>query len=184
MPIELKVPSVGESITEVIIGTWMKKEGDAVGVDSIILGAIDAVIDDRGRVGITRTVAVAVAAAKTELSNFKASALAADLHVDRVSIGTAIAIVVSIAEAFPVTEAQRRRQLSRRFRIGTVIIWGAVYVADIRQQVVTDEGVAAVENLDTVVLRVVNNVANDLYIIEVVGRFIRDAAGCPKDIRI
>ena len=30
MPIELKVPEVGESITEVMIGTWKKREGDAV----------------------------------------------------------------------------------------------------------------------------------------------------------
>ena len=33
MSIELKVPSVGESITEVEIGEWLKKEGDAVGKD-------------------------------------------------------------------------------------------------------------------------------------------------------
>ena len=37
MPIELKVPSVGESITEVIIGTWMKKEGDAVEMDEPVV---------------------------------------------------------------------------------------------------------------------------------------------------
>ena len=33
MSIELKVPTVGESITEVEIGEWLKKEGDAVGKD-------------------------------------------------------------------------------------------------------------------------------------------------------
>lgn len=37
MPIELKIPSVGESITEVIIGTWMKKEGDAVDEDEPVV---------------------------------------------------------------------------------------------------------------------------------------------------
>ena len=30
MPIELKVPEVGESITEVQIGPWKKQEGDTV----------------------------------------------------------------------------------------------------------------------------------------------------------
>src|SRR4051812_5206628 len=34
MPIELKVPSVGESITEVEIGDWLKHEGDFVEKDA------------------------------------------------------------------------------------------------------------------------------------------------------
>jgi 2-oxoglutarate dehydrogenase E2 component (dihydrolipoamide succinyltransferase) len=33
MALELKIPTVGESITEVEIGQWLKQEGDAVGVD-------------------------------------------------------------------------------------------------------------------------------------------------------
>lgn len=33
MALELKIPAVGESITEVEIGQWLKKEGDTVGVD-------------------------------------------------------------------------------------------------------------------------------------------------------
>jgi len=33
MPVDLKVPSVGESITEVFIGTWLKHEGEAVEKD-------------------------------------------------------------------------------------------------------------------------------------------------------
>jgi 2-oxoglutarate dehydrogenase E2 component (dihydrolipoamide succinyltransferase) len=37
MPIELKVPPVGESITEVQIGDWLKSEGDAVSRDEIIV---------------------------------------------------------------------------------------------------------------------------------------------------
>jgi 2-oxoglutarate dehydrogenase E2 component (dihydrolipoamide succinyltransferase) len=37
MPIELKIPSVGESIKEVIIGTWMKKEGDNVKEDEPVV---------------------------------------------------------------------------------------------------------------------------------------------------
>ena len=33
MPIELKVPEVGESITEVQIGTWKTREGEGVAMD-------------------------------------------------------------------------------------------------------------------------------------------------------
>lgn len=33
MALELKIPAVGESITEVEIGQWLKKEGDTVKVD-------------------------------------------------------------------------------------------------------------------------------------------------------
>ena len=37
MALELKVPEVGESITEVMIGTWKKREGDAVAMDDAIV---------------------------------------------------------------------------------------------------------------------------------------------------
>jgi 2-oxoglutarate dehydrogenase E2 component (dihydrolipoamide succinyltransferase) len=37
MPIELKVPEVGESITEVQIGTWKKREGEGVAIDDSIV---------------------------------------------------------------------------------------------------------------------------------------------------
>ncbi len=37
MPLELKVPEVGESITEVMIGAWKKKEGDAVRTDEPVV---------------------------------------------------------------------------------------------------------------------------------------------------
>jgi len=37
MPIELKVPEVGESITEVQIGPWKKQEGDAVKLDETVV---------------------------------------------------------------------------------------------------------------------------------------------------
>jgi 2-oxoglutarate dehydrogenase E2 component (dihydrolipoamide succinyltransferase) len=37
MRIELKVPEVGESITEVMIGVWKKQEGDAVATDDIVV---------------------------------------------------------------------------------------------------------------------------------------------------
>ncbi|HZM01803.1 MAG TPA: dihydrolipoyllysine-residue succinyltransferase [Candidatus Saccharimonadales bacterium] len=37
MAIELKIPSVGESITEVEIGQWLKREGDAVNKDENVV---------------------------------------------------------------------------------------------------------------------------------------------------
>ncbi len=37
MPVELKIPQVGESITEAQIGKWLKKPGDAVNKDDILV---------------------------------------------------------------------------------------------------------------------------------------------------
>ncbi|MFM8985088.1 MAG: biotin/lipoyl-containing protein [Planctomycetia bacterium] len=37
MALELKVPAVGESITEVMVGTWKKREGDVVAIDDSIV---------------------------------------------------------------------------------------------------------------------------------------------------
>ena len=37
MPVELKVPASGESITEVQIGRWLKKEGDRVERDEVVV---------------------------------------------------------------------------------------------------------------------------------------------------
>jgi len=34
--IELKVPTLGESVTEATVGTWFKKAGDIVSVDEMI----------------------------------------------------------------------------------------------------------------------------------------------------
>ena len=36
--LEIKVPPVGESISEVTIGTWFKNEGDIVKMDEVICG--------------------------------------------------------------------------------------------------------------------------------------------------
>src|SRR5215475_8652312 len=37
MPLELKVPTVGESITEVEIGSWLKKQGETVQKDETVV---------------------------------------------------------------------------------------------------------------------------------------------------
>ena len=36
MPTEIKIPAVGESITEVTIAKWLKKDGEAVKRDEVI----------------------------------------------------------------------------------------------------------------------------------------------------
>ena len=36
MAVEVKVPQLGESVTEAIVASWMKKPGDAVAVDEAI----------------------------------------------------------------------------------------------------------------------------------------------------
>ena len=36
MMIELKVPTLGESVTEATVGTWFKKAGDKIAVDEMI----------------------------------------------------------------------------------------------------------------------------------------------------
>ena len=37
MAVELRDPSLGESIKEVILGQWLKKEGDSVRVDETLI---------------------------------------------------------------------------------------------------------------------------------------------------
>ena len=36
MSLEIKVPPVGESISEVTLSSWIKKDGDAVEMDEVI----------------------------------------------------------------------------------------------------------------------------------------------------
>ena len=38
MATEIKVPTLGESVSEATIGKWFKKPGDAVAVDEAVLG--------------------------------------------------------------------------------------------------------------------------------------------------
>ena len=51
MAIELKVPEVGESITEVMIGVWKKNVGDSVSADeSVVEIESDKTIEKAGKV--------------------------------------------------------------------------------------------------------------------------------------
>jgi 2-oxoglutarate dehydrogenase E2 component (dihydrolipoamide succinyltransferase) len=47
MPVELRVPAVGESITEVQIGDWLKKPGEDAGADeALVVIETDQVTDE------------------------------------------------------------------------------------------------------------------------------------------
>ena len=37
MPVELRIPAVGESVTEALVSRWLKKEGDAVALDEPVV---------------------------------------------------------------------------------------------------------------------------------------------------
>ncbi|HEV3049599.1 MAG TPA: biotin/lipoyl-containing protein, partial [Longimicrobium sp.] len=37
MPVEIRVPPLGESVVEATVGRWTKKEGDAVAKDEILV---------------------------------------------------------------------------------------------------------------------------------------------------
>lgn len=88
MPIELKIPAVGESITEVQIAKWLKAEGDAVAKDEAV-----AVIDSE----------------KTtfDLPSPQAGRMAKILHQEgaTVSVGTVIAQLDSEGAAAPAAKA-------------------------------------------------------------------------------
>ena len=54
MPAEIRVPQMGESITEAVVGPWLKKEGDAIRPDESVVTletekvAVDVVPDEAG----------------------------------------------------------------------------------------------------------------------------------------
>src|SRR5439155_6279486 len=54
MPAEIRVPQMGESITEAVVGPWLKKEGDSIRPDESVVTletekvAVDVVPDEAG----------------------------------------------------------------------------------------------------------------------------------------
>ena len=95
MPIELKIPEVGESITEVQIAEWLKSEGDTVKKDESV-----AVIDSE----------------KTtfELPSPESGTLAKILQQagDTVNVGTVIAHIERDGEPIAPAEKEREREAS------------------------------------------------------------------------
>jgi 2-oxoglutarate dehydrogenase E2 component (dihydrolipoamide succinyltransferase) len=79
--LEIKVPPVGESISEVTIGTWFKKEGDSVKMDEIICGLdsdkatfeltaeADGVLHIKAQEGDTLAIGDLIAVINTKASN-------------------------------------------------------------------------------------------------------------------
>ena len=39
MAVQVKIPSLGESVTEAILGTWLAEEGQAIAVDEVIFSS-------------------------------------------------------------------------------------------------------------------------------------------------
>ena len=37
MPIDVRVPQLGESVVDAIVGTWLKKEGEPVSVGEVLV---------------------------------------------------------------------------------------------------------------------------------------------------
>ena len=74
MAIELKVPSVGESIYEVTIGEWLKREGDYVAKDE----ALVALETDKASLELP---APAGGTLKTQIKKVEGGAINEDLRV-------------------------------------------------------------------------------------------------------
>jgi 2-oxoglutarate dehydrogenase E2 component (dihydrolipoamide succinyltransferase) len=100
MAIELKVPELGESITEVEIGDWFKKEGDQVGKDDPIValesdkatvelsspeaGTISKALKKKGEIAKIGEVIGYLENGKSEVTPAKSEAKAPDqLHTDK-----------------------------------------------------------------------------------------------------
>ena len=70
MPVEIKVPSVGESVTEGILSCWLKKDGDAVHADEPVVELetdkatqeVVAPVDGRLRIAVAEGTTVQVGA--------------------------------------------------------------------------------------------------------------------------
>ncbi|HEU5126223.1 MAG TPA: dihydrolipoyllysine-residue succinyltransferase, partial [Verrucomicrobiae bacterium] len=94
MSIELKVPEIGESITEVEIGEWLKKEGDAVKKDETVValesekatvdlpapedGTISKVLKQKGEVAKVGEVIAHLETGKGESTSTKSETKAAE----------------------------------------------------------------------------------------------------------
>mgnify|MGYP000187874146 CR=1 FL=1 len=98
---DVKVPSVGESITEVFLGAWLKKPGDTVAKDEPLV----EVETDKA----TLEVAATEAGVLTEiLVEEGASANVGDViaRIDETATGSEAAAATSVKEAEPATPAQ------------------------------------------------------------------------------
>ena len=102
MATEIKVPALGESVTEGTIGEWLKQPGDAVAVDEPIV----SLETDKVAVDVPSSVAGVILELKAEVG-------------DTVEVGAVIAMVE--AGGTPAANGRRRgpRGGRRRRREGT-----------------------------------------------------------------
>ena len=78
MDIELKIPAVGESISEVTISKWLKKDGDYVEMDE----AVAEIESDKATVELNATHAGIIKILSPEGNDIKIGAVAATINTD------------------------------------------------------------------------------------------------------
>lgn len=78
MNIELKIPAVGESISEVTISKWLKKDGDYVEMDE----AVAEIESDKATVELNATSAGTLKILSPEGNDIKIGAIAATIDTD------------------------------------------------------------------------------------------------------
>jgi 2-oxoglutarate dehydrogenase E2 component (dihydrolipoamide succinyltransferase) len=78
MEIELKIPAVGESISEVTISKWLKKDGDYVEMDE----AVAEIESDKATVELNATHAGVITILSPEGTEIKIGAVAATVNTD------------------------------------------------------------------------------------------------------
>lgn len=81
MEIELKIPAVGESISEVTISKWLKKDGDYVEMDE----AVAEIESDKATVELNATHAGVIKILSLEGTEIKIGAVAATVNTDAVA---------------------------------------------------------------------------------------------------
>jgi len=81
MEIELKIPAVGESISEVTISKWLKKDGDYVEMDE----AVAEIESDKATVELNATHAGVIKILSPEGTEIKIGAVAATVNTDAVA---------------------------------------------------------------------------------------------------
>src|SRR6185503_13500158 len=93
MAVEVKVPTLGESVTEATIGEWLKKPGDAVKLDE----PIASLETDKVAVEVPAPAAGVMGAWKVEVGQ-------------TVDVGTVIATIEDATEGGEVTQVAEREQ--------------------------------------------------------------------------
>jgi 2-oxoglutarate dehydrogenase E2 component (dihydrolipoamide succinyltransferase) len=119
MAIELKVPPVGESITEVVIGEWLKSEGDSVQRDEVLVKletdkvTVDLPAPSAGRLGSIKVKQGQTAAVGDVIGYFEegASSGAAPKPAAAPAAAAASSAPAPASAQVPAAESSRGREL-------------------------------------------------------------------------